>query len=319
MKLNNYILLFFIVGIAFYIPIHHYGATVIEVEKEQLQYNRKLENAVDDSLFQLVEKDSSKEVVLNKEKVAEHFYQSLCSNFGLLTNSLQQERLKQCVPLLLLTDKDGFYVNVTTIKKDKNGNDKIEKVWSKKERYSYSDETFSYEFTLGNEIKLYNKKGKLLLEGDYYNFAGKYPNNKILNEPDVFEKTRRMCIINHLKNAMEKSLKKHNAVATSLGISYQFFFPTIEKEDWYRTIDNISLLVIFQGYPLASGKGYFNRYAIGGARIWKHSLYYTSFGEDKTFYYHKENCSKRGKKELIYTTKKECALNGANPCPICRP
>ena len=319
MKMSNYILLFLSICFIFYLPLNHYGRSAVQIGKEQLRYNRNLENAVEDALFHLVEKDSSREIVLNKEKAAENFYQSLFSSFGLLTSQLQQEELKQYIPLLLLTDKDGFYMNVSTLEKEKNGNLFIKKCWSKKKMYVFSDHDFIYEFTLGNEIKLYNKNRELLIEGDYHDFAGKYPDNKILNQPAIFEETRRRCIIGHLKKAMEDGLKKHNEIVKTLGISYQFFFPTIEKEDWYRTIDDISILAIFQGYPRIAGNEYFNRYAIGGARIWKHSSYYASIGENGAFYYHREECKKRGKRELKYSTKKECALNGAFPCQLCRP
>ena len=319
MKMSNYILLFFSICVAFYLPMNHYGMSVVEIGKEQLRYNRNLDNAVEDGLFQLVEKDSSKEIVLNKEKAEENFYQSLYCNFGIPTNRFQQERMKQCVPLLLITDKDGFYINVSRLKKNKNGVQVIEKCWSKKKPYLYTDRDYIYEFTLSNEIKLYNKKKELLIEGDYHDFAGKYPKSKILNRPAIFEEIRRKCIIGHLKEAMEDGLRLHNSVAKMLGVSYQFFFPTVAKEDWYRTIDDVSMLVIFQGYPWRSGNGYFNRYAIGGARIWKHSAYYVSLGENRKLYYHKEKCSKRGRRELKYSTKQECALNGAYPCEICRP
>ena len=46
--------------------------------------------------------------------------------------------------------------------------------------------------------------------------------------------------------------------------------PLIEYEEWYRTIQDISMLVLFQGYPYGNSiTGTYNRVAIGGARIAK--------------------------------------------------
>lgn len=311
--------------IAFFLPLYCQSKVLETAGKKQILYNRALDNAVMDGIFQLIEKDSSKEVVLNKEKAVVHFFESLYCNFGLLTNTLEKKRLQQYIPLIVITDKDGFFLNISKLKEDKNGEKILVKEWTKKQPYSLYKDGYIYEFTLGNELKLYDNKKHLILQGDYHEFAGKFPDNHILNHPSIFEEIRRNCIIEHLKIAMKDGINKHNNIIKSFGVNYEFFFPVIEKEDWYRTIDDISFLAIIQGYPWKGQTGYFakgnySHYAIGGARVWKPTPYFVSSENQKgEFFYHRENCSNRTKEELIYWNKKECAKIGAFPCRICLP
>lgn len=325
MKLSNYIILFLSLMIIFFLPLHCQSKILVNAQKKQLMYNRALDNAVMDGLFQLVEKDSSREIVLNKEKAVNHFLESLYCNFGLLTNSLDKKRLQQYIPLIVMTDKDGYYLYISKLKINQNGTKILIKEWTKKQPYSISIDGFIYEFTLGNELKLYDSKKHLIMQGDFHEFAGKFPDNNILNHPSIFEETRRKCIIEHLKGAMRNGIEKHNNIIKRFGVNYEFFFPIIAKEDWYRTIDDISLIAIIQGYPWKENAGYFSKgsfshYAIGGARAWKSTPYFVSCeNEEGEFFYHRENCSSRTKQELIYWSKKECAKIGAYPCKTCLP
>ncbi|BCN32385.1 hypothetical protein [Anaeromicropila herbilytica] len=112
----------------------------------------------------------------------------------------------------------------------------------------------------------------------------------------------------------------HNRIAEHYGITYQFALPYIEKEEWYRTIDDIGLFVVFQGYPYGLNTGdVFNQYSYAGARIRKTRCYYITKEADGKRYYHKATCSKVTNKDYPYYNKKDCALEGAYPCPECNP
>lgn len=325
MKMCNYVLLYLGIIIVLLLPLQHHSWVLEAAERKQLEYNRALDNAVMDGIFHLVEKDSTKEVILNKEKAVNYFFESLYCNFGIITNQLEKRRLHHYIPIIVVTDKDGFYLNYSKIEQQKDGTRILTRQWTKKQPYFLSKDNFIYEFTLGNELKLYDSKRKLILEGDYHDFAGKYSGNQILNHPVVFEETRRNCIITHLKEAMRKGILQHNNTVKNIGVNYQFYFPSIRKEDWYRTIDDISFLAVIQGYPWKEGtgnlaQGSYHHYAIGSARAWKASSYYVSSeNQEGQFFYHRENCNRRAKEELVYWDKKECAKIGAFPCRYCMP
>lgn len=95
--------------------------------------------------------------------------------------------------------------------------------------------------------------------------------------------------------------------------------------DYPVNID-ISLFSVFQGYPYVSTNpklGFLNIYAIGGARIVKPDAYYIT-EESRKKLYHKSSCKKivnatSEVKSQVYGSRQECALQGAYPCPDCRP
>ena len=118
---------------------------------------------------------------------------------------------------------------------------------------------------------------------------------------------------------MNYYINLHNNIAGQYGITYQFWLPRIAKTYWYQTIDDISMLVIFQGYPYnAAGLDTYNRYALSGARIKKSNAYYIT-EKNGLKLYHKANCKQIGSFGVPYYTKEECAMEGAFPCPDCNP
>jgi hypothetical protein len=89
-------------------------------------------------------------------------------------------------------------------------------------------------------------------------------------EENSFEEERRRVIISLLKERMTYFMNHHNRIAKFYGINYEFTLPQIEKEEWYRSIDDVGMIVFFQGYPYGgSERGYYNRVLIGGARVRK--------------------------------------------------
>ena len=125
---------------------------------------------------------------------------------------------------------------------------------------------------------------------------------------------------------MEYYINQHNKIARQYGISYKFSLPFISEDDWARTINDISLFSVFQGYPYVSTNpklGFLNIYAIGGARIVKPDAYYITEENGKKLY-HLSLCKKvinaaPEVKSQVYGSRQECALQGAYPCPDCRP
>lgn len=288
------------------------------VEKK-IDYNKRIDSAIDDGIYHLVELDSSRNIVLNKEVAVEQFLNSLYANFHILGLSALETKLKLYIPIIVITDMDGFYIYYTDSFYDQ-GVSYVSSKWSEKIPYDYEENNIIYNFTMSDYLRLYDKNKNCRLEGVYKELSKQYPKT-ILEDDTVFDLVRRETIIGHIEEYMNYYINHHNKIAEQYGITYRFVLPQIDQADWYQTIDDISMLVIFQGYPYTeNGTDTYNRYALGGARISKNKLYYVEKSLDsEVYYYHKEECNYLLKKQQVYMTKEECALQGAFPCPECNP
>lgn len=314
MKWTNIAILFFLLELSLFIILDMRTSNLTAVINQKIEYNKALDSAIDDGVINLVEVDSQRKLVLNKEIAIEQFYQSLYANFGVMGNSRLESKIRGYIPVILVTDEDGFYLYYSDIYKS-GGETLITRRWSEKIPYAYEISNYIINFTLDNYLTVYDKNTKELYEGEYKELAGLFQNTLLADE-ETFHSVRRNTIISTIEENMNYYINKHNNIAHQLGITYHFWLPEIDKTDWYRTIDDISMLVIFQGYPyhFASIDTY-NRYAIGGARIKKSRSYYIT-EESGRKYYHKSDCSHLSNNiyTTAYFTHEECALEGAYPC-----
>lgn len=320
MRLINFCFLFIIMAITIALPLDIKINNLTAVTNVQMAYRQRLENAIDDAIFSLVEVDDSKQVVIHKEESIKSFYQSLYSNFGILHDYNQQNRMKIYLPLIIITQLDGFYLQYQDAVKTDNGHE-IQSLWTSKIKYLLQEDGYEYEFYLGaayDYLGVTHIESGQKEEGKRWDLLEAFPLNELLMDEDLFERKRRNTIITTLKDAMEKTIKEHNLLADSLGITYEFTLPVIPKEDWYRTIDDIGFLTIFQGYPYGIGTGdTFSRHAFVGARTRKGRVFYLQ--EDDGLWYHRGNCSLLTIRDNYYSTQKECAKEGAYPCLTCLP
>ncbi|MFW5669157.1 MAG: hypothetical protein ACOCM4_07935, partial [Acetivibrio ethanolgignens] len=129
-------------------------------------------------------------------------------------------------------------------------------------------------FTLTDYIRVENMETGDALEGDFHDIGKVYDIPFFQEESWFYEEQKRLTREVLLEN-LEEIVKEHNVAVKRLGIQYRFFLPVIKDEEWYREIDQISMLVLFQGYPYGNHTiGYYNRMAIGGAEIKKKGYEY---------------------------------------------
>ncbi|MFU0827492.1 MAG: Sensor histidine kinase [Lachnoclostridium sp.] len=317
MKLTDLAILFFAIELIVITILDVRTNNLVAVSNRTMEYNKQLDSAVEDGIANLVEVDSRRKLILNKDVAINQFYQSLFANFGVLGNSQAENKLKAYIPVILITDMDGFYIYYNHIY-NSDGEKRISQKWTEKIPYAYEDGSLIYKFTLGTFVTLYNKTTNETYEGEYKDLAPQFPES-ILSDDEVYDSIRRNAIIDAIEKNMNYYINLHNRIAFWYGITYQFWLPQIDKTDWYRTIDDISMLVIFQGYPYTpNSKDTYNRYALGGARLTKSRVY--NITEKKEIkYYHKADCPYGNPDGMTYYTKEECALEGAYPCPECSP
>lgn len=317
MKLTNLAIIFFVIELTLITILDIRINNLSAVSNRRIEYDKELDSAIEDGVMNLVEVDSKRNLVLNKEVAVNQFYESLFANFGVIGNGQAENKLKGYIPVILITDTDGFYINYSDTYVS-NGETLLGQKWTEKMPYAYQDGNLIYSFTLGTYVTLYNKSTNAIYEGEYKDLAAQFPES-IMTNVETFDTIRRNTIIGAIEQSMNYYINLYNKIASQYGITYQFWLPQIDKTDWYRTIDDISMLVVFQGYPYTpASMDTYNRYALGGARITKSKVYYIT-EENGLKYYHKAECPHVNISGIAYYTKEECALEGAYPCLECRP
>lgn len=320
MKLTNYVIIFCMIAFCLVFVNDTKSRNLTELSQKKVEYNIALDSAVDDSILSLVEVDSKQHITLNKNAGVESFFNSLYANFGVMTDQKMQETLQAYVPIIAITFTDGYYVLYKDEYTNSQGELLLKQRWTEKQPYVYEDENMVYNFTVTDEIKIYDKKTNEVYEGNYKDLKPLFPDS-ILVDDVLFDTIRRSTIINLLTEDMNYYITNYNDIAKHFGISYNFALPQIEKEDWYRTIDDISMLVVFQGYPYGfATNDTYNRYAFAGSRIKKQKAFYIEANpSDGLKYYHRLDCNLLNDKEIPYYSKKDAALEGAYPCLECNP
>ncbi len=234
-------------------------AALQETGLQRLMYNNCLDSAIEDAMTDMVEVDEGRRLRMNKQKAVEDFFTALSVNFGAMENPQKRELLKAYVPVIAFIEKN----KITFFYGFLDGG-KTEETFFQIEKGDYR-----IWFTLTDYVFVENKKSGESLEGDFHD-VGKIFTVPVLLEEDWFYEEQKKAVRAAFIENMEKIMEEHNEAARKLGIRYHFSLPVIKGEEWYRGIDNISMLVCFQGYPYGSRSvGYYNRMAIGGAEIKK--------------------------------------------------
>lgn len=321
MKITKLSIVFVLIVLCCIIQLDIKMNNIVAINQKKIDYNQALEGAVDDAVLRLVDMDSSKTVTysLNKEACINQFYMSLFSSFGILDSPSEQKNLMNYIPVIIVTDKDGFFISYVDTYIDDDGSPMYTRVWSEKKPYYYKGDKVIFSLTFSDYLKVYDPETKEVNEGDFDDLKVQYPNEYLFQDKEVFEQIRRNVIADCIQKDMKYYINNYNKIAENFGITYDFYLPAVDENDWQRTIDSISLFVVFQGYPYGNGTNdVFNRYAYAGARVKKADMYFITKREE-TKIYHSSDCDEVTNYNNPVYSKKECALKGAYPCKKCKP
>lgn len=267
MSVSDYGLIFsmlFLVYILFHV-IHLSDFEVIQFMQEE--YNIAVDEAVEAALFDSVEWDSVRNVKINEEVIVNKFFKALFMNLGIMEYPDKKELCKLYIPYILFVEQDGIvpYVHADS------GCSKLVS-FGTKEKYEYKwkgEQEDWLKVTLSDFVVYDNERTAVHLEGYYQDIVEQLPSYFYWLQEE-FEGKKKDLIIQLIKQCTNDCINNQNQIARKFGITYEFTLPVIEYEEWYRTIQDISMLVLFQGYPYGNGvTGVYNRVAIGGARIAK--------------------------------------------------
>ncbi len=337
MKLHHFCIIFVIIAIPLFAAadIKVDSCAAVFAEKEKLDHS--FSRAIDDAAVHLAETDGINGLKVNKERAVNDFFFSLFASLGIMDSPDKQELIRNYVPVIAVTCEDGYYLYYSGEYRSQDNTVCLSKQWSEKHPYYYEDKDFIYGFTLTDVLTIYDKNNLLDPSGEQSVFTLDYhelkdsdryadfrlirPDSFLFNE-EAFYLIRKGCIVTEIEKSMAYFCNVYNGIAWQYGITYNFSIPVADNSEWTRSIDNPSILVTFQGYPLESSTtGTYNRFAIAGARIRKKEVYYL---EQKEWYYlyHKADCAELKKGGILfleepYDTVLECAEKGAYACPIC--
>lgn len=251
-------LVFAMIFICLMVPDYQKTMETKAIAKLQSDYNRALDQAVEDAISGLVEKDDGRQVWINKDEAVQRFFTSLAINMNKMESYGDRRLLYHYVPVVAIIEKNRFYL----------GWELEEPKW---QEYEFAKEygSFRVSFTLDDFVTITNLGTGMNEEGDYHDLKEKYPLS-FFQEDAAFEEERRKVIVGLLIEHFNAKLAEQNEVGKKYGITYELNLPVIDMEEWYRTIDDVGFVAFFQGYPYGNGySGYYNRMALGGARLHK--------------------------------------------------
>jgi hypothetical protein len=331
MKIYHFALLFLIFFLGAVIKTDVSIGKLRTIENENKEITDSLSSSASDAVNYLSRTGSYGAGSINKEEVLNTFFTSLYSSLGIISNLSAQAEIEIYIPVILLCDVDGYYVYYYDEYKGTDGNTYIERMWTEKMPYSYEDEHFIYRFTLTDMVYVYDKNSLLGIDGVavssdykefqksplYTNFRSHNSDCILLNDED-YELIRKGSIMNKLEEVMAYYTSKHNLIANRQGITYSFSFPSGKQEEWAEYIEDVNILVVFQGYPYGPDRDYtYNKIASAGANIIKKPRYYV---EVKSWYFlaHRQGCEKiyvsTSLLEETFDTIEECVQLGAFCC-----
>lgn len=339
MKLYHYCIIFVILAVSFILVLDVKANSLEAVLTEKERLDQCLNIAIDDGTTVLVQSSTERGLITSKESAVDAFLASLYSTLNISSNKEKQELIQGYLPVILVTEQEGFYVFFSDTYRY-GGYETIAKRWSEKMPYYYEDDEFIYTFTLTDVIYLYDKKGSISpsnkgeiimlnykdvqKKDEFITYRNNHSDRFLLNDEQFYLK-KRQVIIQCIEEAMKYYINEHNSIAPQYGITYNFSLPVLDDSDFIRSIEQPSMVVLFQGYPYGTGiGGVYNRLITSGAKIEKSNVYYL---EKKSWYYiyHRSDCIELADttKLILYDTPlytvKDCVLAGAYACTICSP
>ena len=267
------------------------------------------------------------EVGIDKDKLIEDYFNALFANLGVEGSYLTQKQIRLCHPVMVVTDGDGMYIHYYKTLTTADG-DSFIGAWSEKIYYTAvsgstagaGDLVLMFRQSSGEEkyvVKVIDTKNSFggvtdtsfetgVYEADLKDFASfTYPScpgfeNWVRNHmwaPSVsaadaleeFDLMRNVAIAEKMEEYLNYYCNEFsNEVAFRNGISYEFTIPAVQT-DMVKSMSDVSLSVLFQGYPYNSPMitHKYNRFSFTNAQFVQKTYYYC---DTVNHIYHRGQC-----------------------------
>ncbi|BFH60136.1 hypothetical protein [Paenibacillus azoreducens] len=321
MKITNLAILFVCIFLPFMLVLDMRTRDQETVLQLKSQYTAALRTAVQDAskmlnINELQEYEAGYQSVkffkVNKELALDTFFRTLYLNFGVENDPIGQGTLASYIPVIGITDYDGFFLYTMSEYKDQTGQNLAKPMWRPKKPYAYSDGSGnSINFTLDSYVHAYDAASGKWVEGFREDLQG-ITSIPLLNDPVNFDSVRRSTIIRSIQRDLAYFINAYNEYAIRNGISYTFKLPEIPHEEWTNTINDVGIIAFIQGLPI--GEQMYNNYALGGGRLVKKTNFYGAIDPQTGIkYYYKTTCGFPYQVEEIFDHAKDAAAAGYIP------
>lgn len=319
MKLTDFMILFVIITLPFVIMLNIKSYNNQYAIDKKIEINRIFDTAVTDAANMLVSNVKGNEIVLNKERALKTFYNTLFLNYGIVDSPLSKARMSGYIPVIIITESDGFTIISKQEYYDHNGELVVKDVIQPKMYYALTRGDYIYMFTIDETITVISRVNGEIHSGKRKDLEGIIDTDVILDQT-LFDVLRRQTINQLVEKEINASISHHNEIRKTYGINYEFYSPSVKNGDWSETVDGISMIAIFQGVPLGASGHLYDYISVGGARLSKNRKYYMQQDLINGLnYYHRESCNELINRSNPVDSVKEAAKSGAFPCEGCKP
>lgn len=258
------------------------------------------------------------------------FFRALKTSLGTKIEYDDDDILNIYVPLLVLVDTDGFYLNYL-MEGTVDGAKSLERGWTECQPYVYSDEHYVYRFFLNDDIYIMRKSDPADVIKTTYTEAINNPSlmtqlsgSVVFASADNFQAVKRATIAECIERGASRVINEHNFIASQYGVNVYYSVPSF-FESYTPALEYPSFLAVFQGYPLSERAGlYYNNCTSSAAYITKAVTYTLELSNSITqpfTLFHKTGCSYIGASGMVQDIKvsEEVAVKqyGAYACPHC--
>lgn len=226
------------------------------------------------------------------DEVSRSFFSALSMN--LFLNEKMEKRMEQefYVPLLIITDVDGFYMCILEIVDTAEGS-LIKRRWTECIPYVYEDESFFYRFFLdgrvyslskANEEVVYTSYGEVRKDNSLLSY---YDGSQVFVDEEKYNEVKRMAVVSSIEQSASRALSNQSYIAGQVDINISYTCPSfasILREDAEQMF-----MAIYQGFPSVLGVGYEYGGVQTASYIKEKDVYYVT---EQSYYRlaHKEGC-----------------------------
>lgn len=319
MKITDFVLAYFAITLTFFVAIEiRYDKTKTYIEYDHF-HEAALTTATQDAIHVLRNNvnplleagyESYKVNPAHPQSAFDTFVQTLAVNYQ-VKDKYSINQMLRYIPVFAVLDYDGLLLNVYKPYKDTSGDNVYERVWLSKIPLSYADnEGNIINFTVDEDVEVFDVELNEWFFGKRAELAkDEEITIPLLKNAQEFDQIRRQTIVNIVQENLAYYINEHNVYTKALDVTYKFAMPLIPQEDWYNTVDDISIFAFIQGYPYKVDTKSYNEYAFVGTRLhYKNPIYAGIVNNERRYWY--KSCNFNYKADEIYSTKKQAAAAG---------
>ena len=278
-------------------------------------------------------------------------------DYGFLLSDSTDNDMEIQVPLIMLVDNDGFYMTTNALfDPNASAGGAADEVYrSSFQNESQNGEirtwaegigaggTWTVRYCLNDYLFLVSPSGRIYqgfrTDADFRNEVehdhdaiGDTVLSHFLWADTDYNRHKTDKIIEDIRTNLQYFANEKNYYGGRNGDGYDITMPTVADEDWHRLLENPTVLAFIQGKNIKTGATEINTYAYSGGEVIPADRYFITENASGDKTYHSLRYSRRTGEttfsggdyhygadsiEMFYSTMRDCATLGAEPCSRC--